>query len=266
MQTILETARAGKPLDGIKIIDSHSHMGDYFAFYIPDPSADGMVRLMDRVGIDTACITPHMASCGSDYREGNDMVMESMKRHPGRFLGYCTINPNYPEEIKEELKRCFDVRGFMGIKLHPFCHGVEIDYPGYIPVFEFADENRIPVLFHTTGKSDIQYIEYLAETYKNAYFLMGHSGFGIRGQEYAMTAINRHDNIYGDIAISFTYECNVEWMVNSVGSKKILYGSDMPFFDPRPAVGRVALADLTDEQKQDIFYNNLYGIIRHLNI
>lgn len=266
MKKILELAIEGKPLDGVKIMDAHSHMGDYNAFYIPDPSAEGMVRVMDLVGIDTACVTPHTASCGSDYREGNDQIMEAMRNHPGRFLGYCTINPNYPKEIKEEMKRCFDVRGFMGIKLHPFCHGVEIDYKGYNPVYEFANEHKIPVLFHTTGKSDVMFIEHLAETYPDANFIMGHAGFGMRAQEYAMEAVNCHNNIYVDIAISFTYEGNVEWMVESVGSQKVLYGSDMPFFDPRPAVGRVALADLTDEEKENIFYNNIYRMIKHLNL
>ncbi len=265
MQTLLETARQGKPLD-VKVIDAHCHMGVYHAFYIPDPSAEGMLRVMDRVGIDQACITPHLASCGSDYRAGNSEVIETLKKYPDRFLGYCTINPNYPREIREELKRCFAVRGFMGIKLHPFCHGVNIEYKGYEPVYEFAHEHKLPILFHTTGESDIRFIEHLAETYTDANYIMGHAGFGVRAQEYAMEAVNRHTNIFVDIAISFTYECNVEWMVESVGSEKVLYGSDMPFFDPRPAVGRVALADLSDEAKQNIFYHNIYGLIKHLNI
>lgn len=266
MKTIAELAKQGKPLEHIKIIDAHAHMGDYNAFYIPDPSSEGMLKIMDRLGIDKACITPHTASCGSDYQEGNNQVIETLKKYPDRFLGYCTINPNYPQEIQEEMKRCFDIRGFVGIKLHPFCHGVPIEYKGYIPVYEFAQENRLPILFHTSGKRDVEYISYLADTYPDANFIMGHAGFNIRAQECAMEEVKKHHNLYVDIAISFTYECNVEWMVESIGSEKILYGSDMPFFDPRPAVGRVALADLKEEEKQNIFYNNFYGIIKHLNI
>lgn len=263
MSEIFEAARRGLPLSNVKIIDAHCHMGPYMAFYIPDPSPAGMLRVMDRVGIDMACVTPHMAACGSDYVMGNDEVLAAMRAYPDRFLGYCTVNPNYPREMQGELERCFAQRGFVGIKIHPFCHGVTIDYPHYRTAYEFANRHRLPILFHTGGNADVNFIDKTAGEYPDARFIMGHAGFNVRSQELAMQVVNRHENVYVDIAISFTYECNVEWMVEQVGAKKVLYGSDMPFFDPRPAVGRVALAALPDDQKADLFYNNFHSLIAH---
>lgn len=46
-------------------------------------------------------------------------------------------------------------------------------------------------------------------------------------------------------------------LVKEIGSKRVLFGTDMPFLDPRPALGRVAMADISDEEKKDIFGLNM---------
>ena len=80
-----------------------------------------------------------------------------------------------------------------------------------------------------------------------------------------LDTVNKHDNVYADLALSMTYEANVEWFVHEVSSKKVIYGSDAPFFDPRPAFGRVALADITDDEKKDIFGLNIKRILDQKN-
>jgi predicted TIM-barrel fold metal-dependent hydrolase len=59
-----------------------------------------------------------------------------------------------------------------------------------------------------------------------------------------------------------TYEGNVEWFVKESGSKKVLFGTDMPFFDPRPAFGRLALANISDDEKRDVFGLNMARILK----
>jgi predicted TIM-barrel fold metal-dependent hydrolase len=50
--------------------------------------------------------------------------------------------------------------------------------------------------------------------------------------------------------------------VREVGSGRVLFGTDNPFIDPRPQIGRVALARIPDEDKLNIFGANARRHIR----
>lgn len=91
---------------------------------------------------------------------------------------------------------------------------------------------------------------------------MGHAGADIKAMEDAFDVVNKHSNVYIDLAISLTYEGNVEWFVREVGSKRVLFGTDMPFFDPRPAFGRLAMAEISDGEKKDIFGLNMVDLLK----
>ncbi|WP_127586300.1 amidohydrolase family protein [Paenibacillus koleovorans] len=90
----------------------------------------------------------------------------------------------------------------------------------------------------------------LTEQYPQAQFLIGHSGAYPKAMEDAIRIVTSRDNAYLDLAISYAYEGNVEWFVREAGAKKVVFGTDMPFFDPRPTFGRIAMADISDDEKR----------------
>ena len=257
---IIEKARRGMPFEDILIIDCHCHMGYWRNFNLPCGSAEGMLASMDTLGIDIACAAANSSIC-ADYRYGNNMVIEAVTKYPGRFAGYATINPNYPDDMQDELDRCFANPGIKGIKVHPSSHGCPIDYKNYRIVYETADRKQCPVLIHVWGSAAVAAVDRIARQYPGARFIMGHAGADIRAMEEAIDVVNRHGNVYADLAISLVREGNVEWFVKEMGSKKVLYGTDMPFFDPRSAFGRVAFADISDEQKKDVFGRNMERLL-----
>ena len=79
-----------------------------------------------------------------NYRYGNDIVIDAVERYQ-TILGYITVNPNYPEDMENELKRCLAINGFIGIKLHPECHGSAVDSINYNAAFELANEEKLPI-------------------------------------------------------------------------------------------------------------------------
>ena len=259
MSDICERAMKGIPLEDVLIIDCHSHMGYWRNFNVPRGTPEGMLATMNTLGIDIVCVTHH-SSIGPDYRYGNERVIEAVKKYPDRFIGYITLNPNYPDDMKDEIDRCLAVHGMKGIKLHPDCHGCPIEYKNYNAAYETANELHIPVLIHIWGKNEVAAVDRLAVHYPGARFIMGHAGGDIRSMEDAVDIVNKHDNVYVDLVVSATLEGNVEWFVKEVSSKKVLYGSDMPFLDPRPAIGRVAFAEISDDEKRDIFGGNMKRI------
>ena len=258
---IAEKARKGIPITNVEIIDCHCHMGDWFNFNVPGGSAEGMLASMDALGINKAFVTAH-AAIGPDHTFGNNRVIEALGKYPDRFLGYATVNPNYgTTEIDKELDRCFKFPGMKGIKLHPGLHGRPIDYKNYQPAYNAANERNCPILIHVWGSGDVSIIDTLAKQVPNAIFIMGHAGADIPGMELAIQVINSYENVYADLALARIYEGNVEWFVREIGSKKLLFGSDLPFMDPRPSFGRVALAEISEEEKEDVFGLNMKRLL-----
>lgn len=261
MISIYQKARQGIPLEDILIIDCHCHMGFWKAFHAPRNTAEDMIDSMNSLGVDKAFITAH-SSIGPNYVYGNDMVISAVRKYPDKFIGYVTLNPSYKDDMENEIRRCFNTEGIKGIKLHPGSHGAAVDYKNYRIAYETANDKCCPILIHVWGKGDVAAIDKLSSKYPKAQFIMGHSGGAdIKAMEDAVKVAASHENVYLDLAISMVYEGNVEWFVNEVGSKKVLYASDMPFFDPRPNFGRVAMAELADDEKQNIFGLNMERIL-----
>lgn len=261
MMTMLEMAKQGLPLKDVLIIDEHCHMGASSWNYITDGSPEGVITAMDNLGIDIAVIS-HTAALAPDFEWGNDRIVEACNKYPDRFVGYCTINPLYPEDIRKELERCFGFECIKGIKLHPYTHERPMTYKNYLPVYEFAAERKCCVLVHTYTLTDIDGMDRFAAEYPEADFIMAHAGGEIPQVEAAIDVINRHKNIYADIAVSESREGNVEWLVREVGSKKILFGTDMPFMDPRGTFARTAMAEISEEEKRDILGLNMQKILK----
>ena len=102
----------------------------------------------------------------------------------------------------------------------------------------------------------------LASEYPEATFIMAHAGGEIVTVERAVDIINRRENIYADIAVSESREGNVEWLVREIGSKKLLFGSDMPTMDPRGTFTRLAMAEISEDEKRDVFGLNMQKILK----
>lgn len=264
-KNITYNVKAGLPLKDVLIIDCHCHLGPYKNFHNPCNSAEDMLNMMAVLGTDKACITPHAASVGPDYRYGNDMAIATVAKYPDRFLGYVTINPNYETDISSELERCFSAKGMVGIKLHPSYHGVEIDSKAYHEAYKFADAISCPVLIHVWGKGDVAAIERMAEKFPRAVLIMGHAGADHRAMEDACKVAVIHENVYLDTALSMEYQGNIEWLAGLAGPEKILFGSDMPFYDPRPIFGKVAASDLPDKDKAKILGLNMQRILNNVS-
>lgn len=113
------------------------------------------------------------------------------------------------------------------------------------------------LLIHIWGVGDVTAVDRLAHHYSHASIIMAHTGGDIGAMKAALEVILRHPNVYGDLAISTGLEGKVEWFVCEVGSRKIIFGTDMPFFDPSANLARVAMANISDAEKADIFSGNI---------
>ena len=107
------------------------------------------------------------------------------------------------------------------------------------------------MLLHTWGQEVLRFHK-LAQSFPRTIFILGHSGGEEDAARSAIEVAARHENVYLDTACSYVWYGAVEAMARGAGACKVLYGSDAYWNSMEAAVGRILLAELTDEEKRQI--------------
>jgi hypothetical protein len=264
---IAEQARLGETLKDIFVLDCHGHIGPSFIHHIPGYDKDGMIKTMDRLGVDVFCISGE-AGISCDHRVGNDLVADAVASYPDRYIGYASINPNHGEEAAEELERCFDTLGLTALKIHPTFHVYPADGPNYRPVWEFAASRGCTVLSHSQGgdpNATPSRFDGIAREFPDVPIIMGHAGNTWSGVEEAIEMAGRHDNIFLDLNFSTFYYGLVEDLVRRVSIEQLIFGSDASWNSMSYLLGIILCAKISDTEKIKILGENaapLFGIKR----
>ena len=240
---------------GLRIVDSHAHLGFNGPFDIQGDCADDLIVQMDHAGVQQAAISPLAGLC-VDVRLGNDMTEKMLLKYPGRLIGMALANPNKPEEILPELERCFDRLHMSMIKIHPAMHSCPMSAKSYDLIYGFANERGLLILNHDWQSP--KRMEALARAYPNMRLVQAHSAGnwdGHREEDYFRVARDC-PNAYVDICASPVFYDALERLVPLAGEDHILFGSDMPFLSMGFALGKVMLSDLPADVKQKILADN----------
>lgn len=263
--SLMDHAVTGTPVDSLFICDAHTHMGPYFNFLVREEgSPAAMVRMMDRLGIDASIVSPHLAIVG-DYRMGNQHVYEAAEQFPGRIIPFVVVNPNYPRaEVEAEVAHWHEHGGIVAFKFHSSLHGTDCLNEGYTPAYEYANEHSLAILSHAwNGEGGaIRVVGKLAERYPNVQFVNAHSASGWPVIEASIALAESCDRVWLDLTGSRLVYRGVERMVARVGAHRILWGTDSPFIDPRPGLGRLLCAELSDDDKRSILGLNAKELYR----
>jgi predicted TIM-barrel fold metal-dependent hydrolase len=259
MNRYFDRIHNGVPIDDVEIIDMHAHLGPHFNMFIPACDAESMIRNMDLCGIDKTVLSSTL-SWDSDFLFGNTMMLEAICAHRGRLYGACAINGNYPELSHDELERCFsEEKDVVMIKIHPLITKCKMNDRRMKGIFDFASKRKLFVLAHTWldedpyGNQDL--FAEVAKDYPDIKWIMGHSG-GPYGSLHAVEIAQETENIFLDIALSMCPAQQIEFFVKEVGSERVLFGTDNPYIDPRPQIGRVGLARISQKDRMNIFSAN----------
>jgi predicted TIM-barrel fold metal-dependent hydrolase len=269
------------------IIDMHGHVGPFYGCYLPSSPLEKMRHRLKRCGVQRI-VCSHHSALACDVERGNAQMNEIVTAHADEFLAYWVINPHYPEITKRDLKSFDRLTGFVGLKFWPDYHLVPVNSPKYAPALEYADEHGLLILVHTFGESPFDapgLLAEVAEKYPNARLLMGHSGYG--EWEKSVAIARDLSNVFLDLtsvvqaldfsqmpggslmpaAPSLSPHVNglIEYMVETAGSRKVVFGSDLPWYSQHYHAGAVLFARISDDARHDILHRNAERLLgRHL--
>ena len=241
-------------IEGIKVIDFHGHVGRWDK-WVHNYDRELMLHAMDSAGIDISCL---FNTFYPDGTTANDKTAEFISKHPDRFIGYAVVSPEMPERMVPELTRAIDELKFRAIKVYPPYTSCEIYKPPWHPIYEFAHERGLAILFHTgvEWQNHTRYLAEIAADYPNAKFVSGHSGNVANERADAIAGAQAHSNIYLETCSTFRTPGVIEQLVNEGGADRVLYGSDIPIMDPRAQIGKIITAEISDEAKRQVLGGN----------
>ncbi len=250
-----------------KIIDCHAHLNHRSRLTWKEDDRK-LIEAADRLGIDQLCcsiLTPRRPATPEGFRDCNRWVADAMKRFGGRVLGYCYVNPGYGREALEEIRRCIEERGFIGVKLYNEYTCTE---PVVFPIVELAIELGVPILHHAGHAhyvmeeqpriSDGGHFAELARRYPEAKLICAHICGG-GDWEWTIKALRHAPSVFLDTSGSVTDEGTVEMAARVLGADRLLFGCDMSM---TASVGRIRGANLSEADKAKILGGNLEELLR----
>ncbi|MCC5833140.1 MAG: amidohydrolase [Opitutales bacterium] len=243
------------------IFDAHTHLGPAPKFPWVDWTSAGLIRRMDRLGIDRAAVSSLPGIFGQT-RWGNEQVAQAQKQYPHRIIGYMTSDPGDPDTIETELEYAYGL-GLRAMKIYSysFVPGLDYDHPNYAPIYAFANRHRMPVLVHTWG-AEMDQLQEAFRQYPDIRWLCAH--VGSRDLDKYVDSALKFPNVNLELCYSKCPKGLVEYLVREVPVEQIVWGSDQAFFDAAHQLGRVVFAEVPEAAKHAILSGNAERIFSTL--
>ncbi len=235
------------------IIDAHNHLGarrtDDEDTLFAGVGPDEFLQMLDESGISHSVIFPLYDRYG-DYNPGNETVREAFATHPDRLTGLFRVDPHLEHQSLDDVERALKEQDFRGLKIHPRSERTFIDDDEFMdPLIEISAASGWPVLVHTGEEQWCRpYMLYvLARRHPEATFVMGHSGQGAF-REGLWTA-QECSNIYMETS-TLPHQRLIAILIDDLGPERVLFGTDVPFRDPRVELFKIELLDLPNKTRE----------------
>ena len=197
-------------------------------------------------------------------------VIDISKRDPERFYKFFWFNPKFEPEQEEFnykiLERHFK-NGFCGVKVHSGINLVKIPRD-ILKLASFMQDfnKKFPIFIHFTPKFSAfggissKDIAKLAKNFPELPIIVGHAGLSMEfAIDFGLT-LKQYKNIYFETSCSIPYA--LLSLIKTIGHRRLLFGSDAPVTNPiKLEIDKILCLPITDDQKQDIFFNNVNDIV-----
>ena len=126
------------------MIDVHAYLGHFAFRQLRHNTGAGLVRLMDRFGIDRAVVASAAAITYRNPQAGNEEVAAEVEAHRSRLIPFAVLNPAYAG-WRDDLKICHEQFGMKGLRLYPRWHRYALTDPRCRELVNAAAERRMVV-------------------------------------------------------------------------------------------------------------------------
>lgn len=245
------------------IIDVHAHLGADYCFDFEQTESD-LMEAYDRYKIDKAIVQPNIPRPYlEDIKKVHDRIAAMCNQYQGRIFGMISANPHLKDEdYRAEVLRCKNSLSFIGIKIHTFAYSVNPSGIDGMKVFEIAKETGLPVMIHTGN--GVPFADPVAayaaiKSHPTVLTIIAHAG-GNMHQTQALLLAREFENVY--LEPSWIPGISIASMIKSIGSAKIMFGSDV-IGNIKPALDTFAAVIKNDDDFENVMWktaSSVYGL------
>ena len=131
-------------------------------------------------------------------------VLKIAKMDPEHFIAFPTINVKDPQKL-EKLRQYLALGG-QGLKLYSgnsMFHDIPLDDPGMLPVYEYCEKNRIPILFHVNAGLYQQEFENVLKQFPKLRVVCPHFCLSTIASQRFEHLMDTYPNLYTDASFGF---------------------------------------------------------------
>ena len=240
-------------------IDIHCHIGTTITY---DPAVGQTtgrcLARMASAGVVAAVVGPTAVGSSQirgilDTKDQNGIIVRACQQFPDRFpIGLALIELRHGQVGADALEGTLVEGGLRGIMWHPA--GMTFERQLY-PFLEVASLRGGLCLLHESPERTAAY----ARRFPNLVFIV-HAGV-----EEEFEACKQLDNVWFEV-VQRPRGSKSDWdlpqLINELGSERILFGSDLPYYDFRILQAQVEAADIDEATRDRIAFHNAVTLIQ----
>ncbi len=249
------------------MIDINAYLGHFAFRQLRHNTPGGLLRLMDRAGIERAAVSSASAITYRNAQAGNEELAADTKGR-GRLIPFAVLNPAYAG-WRDDLQICQEEFGMKGLRLYPRWHGYKLTDPASLELIHAAAGRgmliTIPVRVEDRRQqswlvdvADVPHDE-IAAVVKAA----PAARFAIlQGVGFAGSVLGRPNNgLPGNYSIEISLLTalianEIGQLIAALGPDRILFGTGAPFHYPESAVLKLDVLDAPAPVKDRIRRGN----------
>lgn len=216
---------------------------------------------------------------GRESRVSNEEIADQAAEHSDVLIPFASVDPGRGAAGVAWARRLIDEYGVKGFKFHPSEQGFYPNDRMAYPLYEVIAEAGLPALFHSgqTGVgagqrggggirlkySNPLYLDDIAVDFPDMPIIIAHPSFP--WQDEALAVAGHKPQVYIDLSgwSPKYFPENLVRQVNSILSRKVLFGSDFPAITPDRWLADFAKLPIKDDVRPLVLKDNavrLFGL------
>ena len=245
------------------LIDVNTYIGHWPFRQLRHNTAQGLLRQMDRRGIDRAVVASIHGIFYKNAHPANEELAKETRRYRDRLLPFATLNPTYPG-WEEDLRRCAEDLELCGIRLYPQYHGYRLTDADGLALVDAATALGWAVqapmrvvdrrqrhrwdLAEDLAPSALE--EAVSLRPKTRWMVL--NGMGVNGRRLPdearyLVEISR---------LTAVLQRTIPSLLETAGPKHLAFGTGMPFKVAEPALLKLNILDAPARVKERIAWRN----------
>jgi predicted TIM-barrel fold metal-dependent hydrolase len=210
--------------------------------------ATRLQHALQRARFDLMGVASRRALAG-DMAAGNAEVKALVDSLP-QMRGWVVVNPSYPDQSAEEMRRYASSPKWFGAMLHPRLCRQTLASEAVREVLNAYRRFTKPLLVHVPDEHAVRELEVLAREFTQIKFIA--AGAGGDDWQDAMLAARRSVNLFLEPFSGGSHRGKLEALLQLLGPHRIMFASNLPDRNPGASLGLLLDSKISDAEKASI--------------